>query len=131
MLSRIKNIFAIPDLRNRVLFTLGMLAVYRIGAQIPTPGVNGEALSALFKAEGGIFGVRVVDCSSEVVIGASLPPACSKVIFTGPTPYTHQTVRTPLPYGSPSAPACVVSVRTFAARTPSGNAGTLTDSVPS
>jgi preprotein translocase subunit SecY len=56
MLSSVKNIFKIADLRSRVVFTLLLLAVYRIGAQIPTPGVNGEALSALFKAEGGFFG---------------------------------------------------------------------------
>ena len=56
MLSSLKNIFAIADLRSRVLFTLLLLGVYRIGAQIPTPGVNGEALSALFHQEGGIFG---------------------------------------------------------------------------
>src|SRR5439155_12640469 len=74
---------------------------------------------------------RLVSCSSDVVTAASEPPACSNTIFTGPTPNTHQTVRTPLPYGSPSAPAWVASERTFAARTPSGNAGTLTISVPS
>ena len=50
--------------------------------------------------------------------------------MTGPTPYTHQTVRTPLPYGSPSAPACVMSLRTFAAITGSGKAGTVTSSRP-
>jgi preprotein translocase subunit SecY len=43
----LRNLFAIPDLRNRVLFTLGMLAVYRIGSHIPTPGVNPEALAEL------------------------------------------------------------------------------------
>ena len=43
----IKNLFAITDLRNRVLFTLGMLGVYRIGSNIPTPGINQEALAAL------------------------------------------------------------------------------------
>ena len=56
VLQSLKNVFSIPDLRNRVLFTFMMLAVYRIGAQIPTPGVNGKALSEFFKAEGGIFG---------------------------------------------------------------------------
>ncbi|MBW2422577.1 MAG: preprotein translocase subunit SecY, partial [Deltaproteobacteria bacterium] len=55
MLSRIKNVFAIPDLRGRVLFTLMLLAIYRFGAQIPTPGVNGAALNALFEAQGGIL----------------------------------------------------------------------------
>ena len=40
MLEKFLNIFRIPDLRKRVLFTLGILAVYRLGAFIPTPGVN-------------------------------------------------------------------------------------------
>jgi preprotein translocase subunit SecY len=43
----LRNLFAIPDLRNRVLFTLGMLAVYRVGSHIPTPGVNPQALAEL------------------------------------------------------------------------------------
>jgi preprotein translocase subunit SecY len=55
--SSIKNIFSIPDLRNRVLFTLAMLAVYRLGAFVPTPGINHDALLALFNAQAGtIFG---------------------------------------------------------------------------
>src|SRR5215207_5405296 len=47
MLESFRNIFAIPDLRNRVLFTLGMLAVYRLGSFIPTPGVNRAALAEM------------------------------------------------------------------------------------
>jgi preprotein translocase subunit SecY len=43
----LRNLFAIPDLRNRVLFTLGMLAVYRVGSFIPTPGVNRAALAEM------------------------------------------------------------------------------------
>src|SRR6187401_2765037 len=43
----LKNLWQITDLRNRVLFTLGMLGVYRIGNHIPTPGVNPEALRLL------------------------------------------------------------------------------------
>src|SRR5262245_33741875 len=46
-MDSLRNLFAIPDLRNRVLFTLGMLAVYRIGAFIPTPGINPAALAEL------------------------------------------------------------------------------------
>ena len=42
--NALKNLFAITDLRNRVLFTLALLGVYRIGSRIPTPGVNQEAL---------------------------------------------------------------------------------------
>jgi preprotein translocase subunit SecY len=47
MVDSIKNIFAVPDLRKRVLFTLGLLGVYRIGNHIPTPGVNTQALALL------------------------------------------------------------------------------------
>ena len=43
----LKNIFAIPDLRKRVLFTFGLLAVYRVGGHVPTPGINGNALKEL------------------------------------------------------------------------------------
>ena len=53
MLEKFLNIFRIPDLRKRVLFTLGILAVYRLGAWIPTPGVNYRQLELLFNAQGG------------------------------------------------------------------------------
>ena len=49
MIESLKNIFRIPDLRNRILFTLGMLAVYRLGNHIPTPGVDASALTAFFE----------------------------------------------------------------------------------
>ena len=47
------NVFKIPDLRKRILFTLGLLAVYRIGGHIPTPGVNTEELQRMFEAAAG------------------------------------------------------------------------------
>ena len=47
----LKNLWQISDLRNRVLFTLGMLGVYRIGNHIPTPGVNQTALALLAEAQ--------------------------------------------------------------------------------
>jgi preprotein translocase subunit SecY len=51
------NVFRIPDLRKRVLFTLAMLAVYRLGGHIPTPGVNMVAWEQFFsRASGTIFG---------------------------------------------------------------------------
>jgi preprotein translocase subunit SecY len=54
----LKNLFAIPDLRNRVLFTLALLGVYRIGNHIPTPGVNQEALLLLAdQARNTMFGL--------------------------------------------------------------------------
>ena len=53
IISSFQNIFKIPELKNRVLFTLALLAVYRIGAHIPTPGINGEALSRFLTEKGG------------------------------------------------------------------------------
>src|ERR1700676_3911437 len=47
------NLFRIADLRNRLFFTLGLLAVYRIGAHIPTPGINTAVLEEAFKASAG------------------------------------------------------------------------------
>jgi preprotein translocase subunit SecY len=47
MLDKFLNIFRIPDLRNRVLFTLGVLAVYQLGRWIPTPGVSAEQIAQL------------------------------------------------------------------------------------
>ena len=44
MIESLRNIFAIPDLRKRLIFTFGLLAVYRIGCHIPTPGVDPIAL---------------------------------------------------------------------------------------
>jgi len=58
MIDSIKNIFSIPDLRKRVLFTLAVLGVYRIGSAIPTPGVNTEALQLLVEQAGNtMFGL--------------------------------------------------------------------------
>ena len=53
MIEKFLNIFRIPDLRKRVLFTLGILAVYRLGAFIPTPGVNVHQLELLFNSQNG------------------------------------------------------------------------------
>ncbi len=53
MLEKFLNIFRVPELRNRVLFTLAMLAVYRMGAQIYTPGVNISALTHFFNSQSG------------------------------------------------------------------------------
>ncbi len=58
MFKRIQNIFSIPELRRRILFTLGMLAVYRIGCHVPIPGINGDVLAEFFqKTEGTLLGM--------------------------------------------------------------------------
>jgi len=53
LITNIRNVFNIPELRNRILFTLGVLAVYRIGAHIPTPGINQDELAKFLQKEGG------------------------------------------------------------------------------
>ena len=55
MLENLANIFRIPDLRKRVIFTLGLLAVYRLGAHIPTPGINSALLQQFFDQNRGTF----------------------------------------------------------------------------
>src|SRR6476659_1374307 len=53
MLEKLANVFRIPDLRKRILFTLGLLAVYRLGGHIPTPGVNADKLQQFFEQNKG------------------------------------------------------------------------------
>jgi preprotein translocase subunit SecY len=53
----VANVFRIPDLRKRILFTLAMLAVYRLGGHIPTPGIDANQLQKFFEQnQGTIFG---------------------------------------------------------------------------
>ena len=54
-LSRIQNIFKVEELKSRILFTLALLTVYRIGCHIPTPGINGEELSKFLTQNAGAF----------------------------------------------------------------------------
>jgi preprotein translocase subunit SecY len=55
--NAVRNLFKVPDLRKRVLFTLGMLLIYRTGIHIPVPGVDRDALEQLWGQLGGMFGV--------------------------------------------------------------------------
>jgi len=92
MLQAILNIFKIPDLRNKVLFTIGMLAVYRIGFWIPVPGIDQTALSELMQRqsqEGNAAG-RVLDfvqifsggdLGQSTVFGLGIMPYISAAII--------------------------------------------------
>ncbi len=55
MFDKLANIFRIPDLRKRILFTLGLLFVYRLGGHLPTPGVKWEQLEHFFEQNRGSF----------------------------------------------------------------------------
>ena len=55
MIESFQNIFKIPELKKRILFTFALLAVFRIGAHIPTPGIDGAALGAFFANANGVM----------------------------------------------------------------------------
>ncbi|MEJ2097074.1 MAG: preprotein translocase subunit SecY, partial [Deltaproteobacteria bacterium] len=56
--SGFQNIFKIPELKKRILFTLALLFVYRIGVHIPTPGIDAVALATFFaKSKGTLLGL--------------------------------------------------------------------------
>jgi preprotein translocase subunit SecY len=59
MFSKLESMFRIPELRRRILFTVGILLVYRLGGHITTPGIDGKALSEWFSHSqaGGLFGL--------------------------------------------------------------------------
>src|SRR5688500_6296081 len=52
-LAAVRNMFSVPDLRRRILFTLGVLAVYRLGAHIGAPGINKERLEQVWQEVAG------------------------------------------------------------------------------
>ncbi len=51
--AAVRNMFSVPDLRRRIFFTLGLLAVYRFGAHITAPGINKEQLERVWSDVGG------------------------------------------------------------------------------
>jgi preprotein translocase subunit SecY len=70
LIDKLQSIFRIPELRRRVVFTLLLLVVYRVGGHVPVPGINGGALKAWFdSAAGGLFGLY------DMFVGGSLERA--------------------------------------------------------
>ena len=58
MIEKLRNIFQVPELKRRILFTLALFVVYRLGEHIPTPGVNAKALAGAFESQRGtLFGL--------------------------------------------------------------------------
>ena len=60
MIEKLRNIFQVPELKRRILFTLALVLVYRLGEHVPTPGVNLQQLRGAFQASGaagGLFGL--------------------------------------------------------------------------
>jgi len=85
LVDSIQNIFRIPELRRRLLFTLGMFAIYRLGEHIPAPGVNGQALAAMFAGQAGtLFGLY------DVFVGGAFSRAT--IFALGIMPYISASI---------------------------------------
>ncbi|MGH7727033.1 MAG: preprotein translocase subunit SecY [Candidatus Eiseniibacteriota bacterium] len=85
LVDSIQNIFRIPELKKRLLFTLGMFAIYRLGEHIPAPGVNGQALAAAFSTQAGtLFGLY------DVFVGGAFSRAT--IFALGIMPYISASI---------------------------------------
>lgn len=85
MIQTFQNIFKVPELRKRVLFTLGILVVYRIGSQIPTPGIDAKAMSEFFgQLSGTLFGLY------DMFVGGAFQKA--SVFSLGIMPYISASI---------------------------------------
>ena len=87
MISTFQNIFKVPDLKKKLLFTLVAVAVYRLGAHLPLPGINAHALTLLMqqlKQQGSIFGMY------DIFVGGALSRAA--ILFLGVMPYISSSI---------------------------------------
>ena len=85
MIEKIGNIFRIPELKRRVIFTIALLVVYRLGGHVPTPGVNSEALVAAFANQSNsLFGLY------DLFVGGSFAKAT--VFALGIMPYISVSI---------------------------------------
>jgi len=89
-LKGFSNCFKVPELRQKILFTLGILAVYRLGCYIPTPGIDGVALNQFFQkmssANGGGNVVGIMDMFSGGALGKMT------VLSLGVMPYISSSI---------------------------------------
>jgi len=85
LVDSIQNMFRIPELKKRLLFTLGMFAIYRLGEHVPAPGVNAQALAAVFATQAGtLFGLY------DVFVGGSFSRAT--IFALGIMPYISASI---------------------------------------
>ena len=85
MLQNFQSAFRIPELRSRILFTLALLIVYRIGGHIPTPGINSQALLDYFSsAQNTLFGIY------DLFVGGAFTKAT--VFALGIMPYISASI---------------------------------------
>lgn len=85
MFETFKNIFKIPDLRKKVLFTLGIICIYRIGGHIPTPGINSSILAEFWaQSQNSLFGLY------DMFVGGAFGKAT--VFAMGVMPYISASI---------------------------------------
>src|SRR5207245_5202540 len=85
MFEKLRNIFQVPELRRRILFTLGLFIVYRLGEHMPTPGVNAKALAGAFESQRGtLFGLY------DLFVGGAFSRAT--VFALGIMPYISSSI---------------------------------------
>jgi preprotein translocase subunit SecY len=87
MISTFGNIFKVPELKKKLIFTLFAVAVYRLGAHLPLPGINAQALGMLMqqlKQQGSIFGMY------DIFVGGALSRAA--ILFLGVMPYISASI---------------------------------------
>lgn len=85
MTASIPNIFKIPDLRRKILFTLAMVVVYRLGGHVPVPGINAQALGYILgQMRGTVFGLY------DIFVGGALSRA--SLFALGIMPYISASI---------------------------------------
>jgi len=85
VLKSMFNVFKVPDLKKKVLFTIGVLVVYRLGGHIPTPGIDGAALGQFFASRGNtLFGML------DLFVGGNLRKAT--IFALGIMPYITASI---------------------------------------
>ena len=85
MLEKVRNIFQVPELKRRILFTLALFVVYRLGEHMPTPGVNAKALAGAFESQRGtLFGLY------DLFVGGAFSRAT--VFALGIMPYISSSI---------------------------------------
>ncbi|NLG94785.1 MAG: preprotein translocase subunit SecY [Acetomicrobium flavidum] len=83
MFSALRDVFRLPDLKSRILFVLGVLLVFRLGAHIPTPGVDAKAMASLFE-QGGVLNLF------DLFAGGALRRF--SIFALGVTPYINASI---------------------------------------
>ena len=85
MMEKFLTIFKIPELKRRVLYTIAMLCVYRLGGHVPTPGIDGTALGEFFASQqNSLFGLY------DMFVGGNLRQAT--IFALGIMPYISASI---------------------------------------